>query len=70
MKKKLLKGLFYRSGRTNQWYMNYKGMHIYIDNDEFEKASEEDIENIIKSKTTQHPKPKPQEDILSHDEGL
>jgi hypothetical protein len=55
---------------SNQRYLNYKGIHIYIDPEDFKEASEEDIINIIKARTTQKPKPQPKEDILSHDEGL
>lgn len=56
--------------RTNQWYMNYKGMPISFDKDQFDTMSDEDIVAYIKNKTTQKPKPQPQEDILSHEKGL
>jgi hypothetical protein len=55
---------------SNLWHLNYNGIHIYLDPDEYKKATEEVIINIIKERTTQKPKPQPQKDILSHDEGL
>lgn len=65
-----MKKYFKFSPQTNQYYMNYKGMPVNIDKEDFEKMSDMEIEMYIKTKTTQHPKPEPQEDILSHDEGL
>lgn len=70
MKKISLKSLFKPSRRTNQWYLNYKGTHIYIDNEDFKKASEEYIKNIINAYTKNAQKPNPQKDIVPYEDGL
>jgi hypothetical protein len=56
--------------QSNQYYLNYKGLPVNIDKNDFEKMSDEQIEMYIKAKTTQSPKSKQKEDILSHDEGI
>lgn len=65
-----MKKYFKFSPQTNQYYMNYKGMPINIDKDDFEKMSDLDIEMYINTKIKQSPKPEPQEDILDHEKGL
>lgn len=65
-----MKKYFKFSPQSNQYYMNYKGMPVNIDKDDFDKMSDVEIEMYIKSKTTQKPKPEPKEDILSHEDGL
>jgi hypothetical protein len=66
---KNLKNLFKPYKNTDQVYLNYKGLHIYIDKDEFKRMSEEDILALIKARTTQTSKKRQEEDIVPHDEG-
>lgn len=65
-----MKKYFKFSPQSNQYYMNYKGMPVNIDKDDFDKMSDAEIEMYIKSKITQTPKPEPKEDVLDHEEGL
>jgi hypothetical protein len=65
---KKLKDLFKPYKNTNQVYLNYKGLHIYIDKDEIGSMTEKDILNLIKARTEQ--KPKSKEDVLPFDQGL
>jgi hypothetical protein len=68
---KSLKSLFKPYKNTNLVYLNYKGIPIYFDRQEFKNSiTEEDIIAYIKAKTEQKPKPKPKEDILPFDQGL
>jgi hypothetical protein len=70
MKKITLRDLFKYSNRTNEWYMNYKGMPINISNDEFEEMSDEGLETYIKNRTEQKIRPEPRENILPFEQGL
>jgi hypothetical protein len=67
---KNLKNLFKPYKNTDQVYLNYKGLHIYIDKDEFKRMSEEDILALIKARTTQKSPTQPKEDILPFEQGL
>jgi hypothetical protein len=62
-----MKNIFKFSPNTNQWYANYKGMPINIDNDEYLRMSEDDIIQIIKNHTKQEPK-QSEDKFLSPDE--
>jgi hypothetical protein len=64
-----MKKYFKFSPQSNQYYLNYKGLPINIDKDEFNLMSEDDVINLIKSLTTQTSKKRQEEDIVPHDEG-
>jgi hypothetical protein len=64
-----MKKYFKFSPQSNQYYLNYKGLPINIDKDEFNLMSEDDIINLIKSLTTQTSKKRQKKDIVPHDEG-
>lgn len=64
-----MKKYFKFSPQSNQYYLNYKGLPINIDKDEFNLMSEDDVINLIKSLTNQTPKKRKEEDIVPHDEG-
>lgn len=65
-----MKKYFKYSPQSNQYYLNYKGMPINIDKDEFDLMSDSDVETYIKRKTLQTPKPEKKEDVLPFDQGL
>ena len=64
-----MKKYFKFSPQSNQYYLNYKGLPINIDKDEFNLMSDDDVINLIKSLTIQTPKKRQEEDIVPHDEG-
>lgn len=64
-----MKKYFKFSPQSNQYYLNYKGLPINIDKDEFNLMSDDDVMNLIKSLTIQTPKKRQEEDIVPHDEG-
>jgi hypothetical protein len=66
-KYKIMKKIFKFSPNTNQWYANYKGMPINIDNDEYKKMSDDDVLQLIKNLTRQEAKKKT-EDIMTPEE--
>jgi hypothetical protein len=64
-----MKKYFKFSPQSNQYYLNYKGLPINIDKDDFNLMSDDDVINLIKSLTTQTSKKRQEEDIVPHDEG-
>ena len=64
-----MKKYFKFSPQSNQYYLNYKGLPVNIDKDEFNLMSDDDVINLIKSLTIQTPKKRQEEDIVPHDEG-
>lgn len=64
-----MKKYFKFSPQSNQYYLNYKGLPVNIDKDEFNLMSDDDVIKLIKSLTTQTPKKRQEEDIVPHDEG-
>lgn len=64
-----MKKYFKFSPQSNQYYLNYKGLPVNIDKDEFNLMSDDDVINLIKSLTIQTPQKRQEEDIVPHDEG-
>jgi len=50
-----------------QYYLNYKGKPIYLDKDEYDKMSENEILQLVKNLTRQEDK-KPKDDNLTPEE--
>ena len=62
-----MKKIFKYSPNSNQWYTNYKGIPINIDNDEYNEMSDDDVLQLIKNYTRQQPE-KQAENIMTPDE--